>query len=169
MKTALWKLGITLTAAFTLAQAGHAAPPPAAPSGARGAVERAYKLQNQAVQQKNISGFMDSLTPDFSTRIPSGQTLNREQVRQSMLSLFAAATSLHGGTTILGFSLKSGKAYVTTKERDVIVLTNLQTKQARTLVDEETDAAVWRKVGSDWKEESTRVLSHKESVQPGAH
>ena len=168
MKTALWKIGITTTAAFTLAQSSPAAPSLAASSGVRGAIKRAYKQQNQAVQQKNVNGFMNSLTPDFSTKTPNGQTLSREQVRQSILSMCAAATSLHGETTILGFSLKSGKAYVTTKERDVIVLTNVQTKQTKTLVDEETDSAVWRKVGGDWKEESTRVLSQKEAVHPGA-
>lgn len=168
MKPALYTSGVAMAITF-LMQSTFAAPSPAASSGARGAVERAYKLQNQAVQQKNINGFMDSLTPDFSTKIPGGQTLNREQVRQSMLSMFAAATSLHGETTIQGFAFKSGKAYVTTKERDVIVMTNAQTRQTKSLVDEETDAAVWRKVGSDWKEESTRVLSHKEAVHPGAH
>lgn len=168
MKTALWTIGITITAAFTLAQSILAAPSPAASSGARGAVERAYNLQNQAVQQKNVNAFVNSLTPDFSTKIPSGQTLSREQVRQSMLAMVAASSSLHGETTIQGFALKGGKAYVTTKERDVIVLTNPQTRQTKTLVDDETDAAVWRKVGSDWKEESTRVLSQKEAVHPGA-
>ena len=169
MKTALSVLSITITATLTLAQSSLAAPSPAASSGARGAIERAYKQQNQAVQQKNVNGFMNLLTPDFSTKTPSGQTLSREQVRQSMLAMVAAATSLHGETTIQGFALRSGKAYVTTKERDMVVLTNAQTKQTKTLVDDETDAAVWRKVGSDWKEESVRVISQKEAVHPGTH
>lgn len=167
MKPAFCTAGLAIAVTFSLMPSTFAAPLPVASSGARGAIEKAYKRQNQAVQQKNINGFMDSLTPDFSTKTPSGQTLSREQVRQTMLSMFAAAASLHGETAIQGFSLKSGKAYVTTKERDLVVLINVQTKQTRTLVDDETDAAVWRKVGNDWKEEAVRVISQKEAVHPG--
>lgn len=153
---------------FSVAVAALSAVIPAAfasPSSDQAAIERAYNVQNKAVQQKDINSFMSIYATDFRGRLPNGGVMDREQVRREMLALFAAPTRLSGTTHIQSFSLRSSKAYVTTKEHGVIVFTNSRMHQSRSIVDDEVNSAVWRKIGGAWKQESIRTVTQKISPQ----
>lgn len=55
MKPASSKIVITLAMIVSLGRAAFAAPSPIMLSEARNAIEKAYRLQNEAVKQKNIN------------------------------------------------------------------------------------------------------------------
>lgn len=133
----------------------------------RAAIQACYDQQNKAAETKDIDLFMKTLAPDFTGADKDGKAIARTQARQNMVSLFSMATHITGQTTIQSFSIKAGKAYVTTKEHDTVVVTDPQSQQTATMVDDETDADIWQKVGGTWKQLSDKVLSEKDSTLPG--
>ncbi len=158
MKTRLGTFSAAIIAVLAVIPAAGASP-----SAERDAVGRAYNVQNKAAQQKDINSFMSIYAPDFRGSLPNGKLIGREVVRQEMLALFAGPTRLSGTTSIQSFSLRSDKAYVTTKERSSITFTDSRTHRSKTLVDDEVNAAVWRKIGGAWKQESVRSVTMKMS------
>ena len=141
----------------------------AAPVSPQTAILAVYNRQNKAAESRNLNVFMSCLTPDFTMKVEDGEAINNAQVRQNMIGLFASATYISGHTTVQSFILRGNKAYVTTKEHDVIVETNPLTHRPVTIVDNEVDSAVWRTAGSAWKQESTRVISQRQFRYPGDH
>jgi len=155
-----------LTLAVNLALASVAI---AAPVSPQGAVTAGYARQNKAAETRNLKAFMSCLTPDFTMKVKDGETMNSAQIKQNMIDLFAGASYISGQTTSQSFILRGSKAYVTTKEHDVVVETNPLNHRPVTIVDNEVDAAVWRTVGGVWKQESARVISQSQFRYPGDH
>jgi hypothetical protein len=133
----------------------------------RAAIQAAYDQQNKAAETKDVDLFMKTLAPDFTGADKDGKAIPRTQAKQNMVSLFSLATHIVGQTTIQNFTVKAGKAYVTVKEHDTVVVTDPKSQQSATMVDDEVDADVWQQVGGVWKQKSDKVLSERDSTIPG--
>ncbi len=143
-----------------------AAPVAAQDVAERAAVNGAYIEQNAAVHAKDIVRFMNTFAPDFQGKTLQGVTVSRDKMRQNVLKMFKNTTSATGVSTIQKFAIKSGKAYVTVKEHDTVEFIDLQTKEKMTIVIDEINSMVLRKIGGVWKQESSRGLAEKSTLLP---
>lgn len=131
---------------------------------ARTKLQRMYDVQNVAVEHKNITAFMSIYSPRFTGRTLQGKKLNREQVRENMLSLFTHSSSLKGTTSIQHLSMQRDEAHVTTVECSLIIAVNPVTRRRTTLIDKEIDLGIWKRIADTWKEYAVRVLSENKTI-----
>ena len=162
MKTLFCVLAAALSIAPIVCSAA-----PADSGNPRAAIQAAYDQQNTAAETKNVDLFMKSYSPDFKAIDHDGAPISRQQAKKNMVTLFAAATHLSGQTTITAFTIKAGKAYVTTQEHDEVVAPDPSTQTPVTMVDDEVDSDTWTKVNGVWLEQFSRVVSEHTSVHQG--
>jgi hypothetical protein len=135
------------------------APGSCTPTDDRSAIQVALDLSNKGMVDKNAAEAESDAAPDSTSKDMNGKVHTFQEMQQIAPLLFQHMTFISAKDTILTFSIKDGKAYVTTKGHVVVQLLDPRTQKLVTVVRDDTSSKIWRKIGGKWKEEYSETTS----------